>query len=230
MSATKLPAWSGNAPVLNPSGYQTCLSTRWDRQVVERLVPLAQPGIEDGGVGDLRRLPVVRRGHRRLAGDAQHHLRAEPAEDLGEGDPLLEPVEQPAVREVQGLPVVQAEGLSAAAFASAARSSGPLLSGVGSPSVRSTRPTRYPCSTSLARVPPQPISASSGWGADGDHVQRFRQVGRQSGAARAKTGTAGRDPEPTADAPGPSPVPARDERRAPRFFPGGRRPRPAAAG
>ena len=35
--------------------------------------------------------------------------------------------------------------------------------GVGSPVVKSRIPTRYPCFTNLASVPPQVISRSSGW-------------------------------------------------------------------
>ena len=50
----------------------------------------------------------------------------------------------------------------AAFVASASRSSGPLDCGVGSPSVISTTPTRKPWETNFARVPPQPISTSSG--------------------------------------------------------------------
>src|ERR1700733_7102117 len=53
--------------------------------------------------------------------------------------------------------------MRAASRASARRTSGPGLPGVGSPSVRSTMPTLYPCWTSRASVPPQAISTSSGW-------------------------------------------------------------------
>ena len=105
------------------------------------LVPLGQPGIEHGGVGDLHRLPMVGRGQRRLVAKADDDFGPILAKLLGQQHAGLERVEQPAIGQVERDADGRAErfgrllGLGQPHFRARA------TVGVGSPSVRSMMPT-----------------------------------------------------------------------------------------
>ena len=109
--------------------------------MVEVLVPLRQPRVKHRGVGDLHRLPVIGRGQRRLFAKAEHQPRTILAKLLGQRHAGLERVEQPPVGQIELHADVNAQRLGRLR-ASASRTSGPGEPGVGSPSVRSTMPTR----------------------------------------------------------------------------------------
>jgi hypothetical protein len=78
-------------------------------QAGEVFVPLREPGVEHGGVGDLHGLPVVGRGEGRLFAEGQDEPRAVPAELGGQRDAGVEGIEQPAVGEVEREALVDAE-------------------------------------------------------------------------------------------------------------------------
>ena len=101
MSATMYPEASGKSNPCKAIGKLSWLEITCGTEAVEVLVPLREPAVEDRGVGDQHRLVMVGRGQHGLAAEPQHDLGTVPAKYLGQGNPRLERIEQPAVGQVQ---------------------------------------------------------------------------------------------------------------------------------
>ena len=127
------------------------------------ILPLRQPGIEDRRFGNLPGLGMVGRGQRSARPKPDDQSRPVACETPWPGPAGPRKLSNKRRLGKSSVTRTAAPSTSAARRASANRTSGPGESGVGSPSVRSMMPTQWPCWTSLASVPPQAISTSSGW-------------------------------------------------------------------
>ena len=144
-----------------------------DRQAVEDVVPLAQPRVEDGCLGDRQRLGVIGGGQRRAVAQAEDEPGAVAAEDPGKCHANLEAIEEAAIGKAEMLAVDHAEGVSRGeglghALLRSARSGRRLAVG------EIDNPDPRPPGRQERERPAAPDLDIIRMGPDGDHVERAR--------------------------------------------------------
>ena len=96
--------------------------------MIELVVPLGQPRVEHAGVGDLHRLPVIGRGHRRLVAESPSRSSGRYfRKTFASATRASNAVEEPAIGQFQRHRAPGRPESRAASRASASRTSGPGL-------------------------------------------------------------------------------------------------------